>query len=69
MVYGADGLVRDAALDREAEALLEELARSQQEVQSLLTQQREQASELGGMKEHLSSEVGTLSFFCLQPWG
>lgn len=59
------GVVRDAALDREAEALLEELARSQQEVHLLMTQQREHATELGGMKEHLSTEVGGL---CSPPY-
>lgn len=58
-VQGA-ALDRDTALDAEAEALLAELARSQVEVHSLLQQQQDQVSELGGMKEHLSSEVSCL---------
>ncbi|MEW5320067.1 MAG: hypothetical protein WDW38_011170 [Sanguina aurantia] len=58
-VQGA-ALDRDTALDAEAEALLAELARSQVEVHSLLQQQQDQVSELGGMKEHLSCELSEL---------
>jgi hypothetical protein len=44
-------------LDEEAQALLKELEESQAEVQRMLADQRAQASELGGMKDSLSSEV------------
>lgn len=44
-------------LDAEAEALLEELAASQAEVQRMLKLQKEQAVELGGLKAQLAAEV------------
>ncbi|GLC54662.1 hypothetical protein PLESTB_000893000 [Pleodorina starrii] len=45
------------SLDEEATALLKELEDSQLEVQRMLEAQRAQAQELGGMKEHLASEL------------
>ncbi|KAG2452660.1 hypothetical protein HYH02_002893 [Chlamydomonas schloesseri] len=47
-------------LDEEAQALLKELEDSQAEVQRMLADQRAQASELGGMKDSLSSELQQL---------
>jgi len=47
-------------LDAEAEALLEELAASQAEVQRMLKLQKEQAQELGGLKEQLAAELQDL---------
>ncbi|GFR52319.1 hypothetical protein Agub_g14817 [Astrephomene gubernaculifera] len=47
-------------LDDETAALLKELEASQLEVQRMIEAQREQASELGGMKEHLASELQQL---------
>lgn len=47
----------EVKLDAEAESLLEELAASQAEVQRMLQLQKEQAMELGGLKEQLAAEV------------
>lgn len=44
-------------MDEESTKLLAELEESQAEVQRMLENQRQQASELGGMKDHLASEV------------
>ncbi|GFH33770.1 uncharacterized protein HaLaN_33189, partial [Haematococcus lacustris] len=46
----------DAVLDQEAEALLSDLADSQAEVARMLAMQRDQANELGGLKDQLAAE-------------
>lgn len=50
----------DEELDEESTKLLAELEESQAEVQRMLENQRQQASELGGMKDHLASELQQL---------
>ncbi|KXZ49847.1 hypothetical protein GPECTOR_19g298 [Gonium pectorale] len=62
---GAEGAEEvDAAeeelLDEEASALLQDLEESQAEVQRMIQSQREQASELGGMKDNLAAELQEL---------
>lgn len=47
-------------LDDEATALLAELESSKLEVQQLIRQQQEQSTELGGMRDHITSELEEL---------
>ncbi|PNW74621.1 hypothetical protein CHLRE_12g489950v5 [Chlamydomonas reinhardtii] len=51
---------QEEELDEEATALLQELEDSQAEVQRMLADQRAQATELGGMKDSLASELQQL---------
>ncbi|PNH09639.1 hypothetical protein TSOC_003723 [Tetrabaena socialis] len=55
-----EGEALDEELDEEAVALMAELEESQLEVQRMIAAQREQATELGGMKDHLASELQQL---------
>jgi len=50
----------DQLLDADADALLAELAQSQEEVQRLISAQREQATELGDLKDNLAAELHEL---------
>lgn len=58
-LYGVDEGTEEqnVELDAEAEELLADLAASQAEVQAMLREQREQADELGGLKDQLTNEV------------
>ncbi len=48
---------KNLELDEDAQAMLEELTSSQAEVQSMIAMHRQQADELGGMRDNLALEV------------
>ncbi|KAG2492084.1 hypothetical protein HYH03_009580 [Edaphochlamys debaryana] len=55
-----DQEIDEAQIDAETSALLKELEEQQEEVQRMLATQREQAAELGGMKDSLADELHQL---------
>ncbi|KAG1677747.1 hypothetical protein FOA52_001059 [Chlamydomonas sp. UWO 241] len=59
-VDAAVGEIDDLALDDEAQAMLAELDSSQAQVSAMLAEHRVQATELGGMRDNLQSELHDL---------